>query len=498
MDSRRLITRPQLRRRQDPIDGSTTTADGAAAPTTTMATTTPAPGSTIATTTSAPAADTPTTTEAPLTTTPATTSAPPAATTTTTDAVPTTTEAVPSTTTTPATTGEPVPSTTTTNAQTSTTVDDNVPPGSTTTSTSAASTTAARSQSTFLVTYTSVITNQDGRLSTQTSVSSSSTPVPTAGVGSSSNTGRTWGIVGGVAGGVVLLIAIVFVVYRLTQRRFSNLDEADDNIKWPELLPGGQEVSAQTSTLNPLGTRRTDGAGVGDDGDEDEFGDDLKDARSASHYENGAGSGAGGVVGLVPNTFRHSTASQEYLVGASGARSPSQGFVNYDAAPHVYPPPAAAHTFSQFGSPAPSYHSGFGGAGPSDFYHQQLQHYDPSREELVGAERYSPLRGTTPPQDQFNDLAITGSPGITVGERPLSIQSASSMYGSAQSHARTDSNGYRGANEAVITGFSPLHGQTPVNGAMGMRNNGATSPSMSAHYYNGSRSPSPIGRQIPF
>lgn len=51
------------------------------------------------------------------------------------------------------------------------------------------------------------------------------------------------------------------MIYRMTQRRFSNLDENLDEIKWPELQPDGQTVSAGLSTLNPAATRRTGGAG---------------------------------------------------------------------------------------------------------------------------------------------------------------------------------------------------------------------------------------------
>lgn len=56
--------------------------------------------------------------------------------------------------------------------------------------------------------------------------------------------------------------AIIFIVWRCTQRRFSDLDDSGQEIKWPELQPEGQTISAQASTLNPLGTRRTGGAGI--------------------------------------------------------------------------------------------------------------------------------------------------------------------------------------------------------------------------------------------
>ncbi|KDE07753.1 hypothetical protein, variant 1 [Microbotryum lychnidis-dioicae p1A1 Lamole] len=92
------------------------------------------------------------------------------------------------------------------------------------------------------------------------------------GSGSGSN---TWAIVGGVVGGIVLLASAIFIVYRLTQRRFSSLEDEGAEIRWPELNPDGQEVSANTSTLYPLGTTRTGGAGIEMESDKSEWGDEM-------------------------------------------------------------------------------------------------------------------------------------------------------------------------------------------------------------------------------
>lgn len=75
--------------------------------------------------------------------------------------------------------------------------------------------------------------------------------------------------------GVVLLIGAILILWRCTQRRFDNLDQDVDEIKWPELQPDGQTVSAGLSTLNPAATRRTGRAGIEMEKDEgSEWGDD--------------------------------------------------------------------------------------------------------------------------------------------------------------------------------------------------------------------------------
>lgn len=118
-----------------------------------------------------------------------------------------------------------------------------------------------------LVTYTSLFTNSDGSVGTSTGTVLTPSSVPIKNDSSSSSTGKTWGIVGGVVGGVIVVGALVFVVYRMTQRRFASLDNDDLEIKWPEL-----QGDNATGTLKPLDTHRTDGAhGVGDDG-ETEYG----------------------------------------------------------------------------------------------------------------------------------------------------------------------------------------------------------------------------------
>lgn len=81
----------------------------------------------------------------------------------------------------------------------------------------------------------------------------------------------------------MLIVALVFLVWRLSQRRFSESDETEDEIKWPELQPEGQTIAAGASTLNPLGTRRTGGAGIEmGERDHSEWGGDDEDRSFGS------------------------------------------------------------------------------------------------------------------------------------------------------------------------------------------------------------------------
>lgn len=168
---------------------------------------------------------------------------------------------------------------------------------------------AAPDSSVVLVTYTSVITNADGSVSTNTGVSSSALPTNLANADSSdggiSSTGKTLAIVGGVIGGVVLIGAIVFIVWKLSQRRFADLDDTVNEIKWPELNPDGQTVSSHAATLNPLATRRTGGAGIEMKGDgTDSEWDDAASVNRFAAVSSGdvvyGGPGAGASYNYMP------------------------------------------------------------------------------------------------------------------------------------------------------------------------------------------------------
>ncbi|GAA6063731.1 hypothetical protein JCM10212_001632 [Sporobolomyces blumeae] len=196
---------------------------------------------------------------------------------------------------------------------------------------------SSSSMSTVLVTFTSTFTNPNGSVGTSTGTTASASAVPIK-QNDSSHAGRTWGIVGGVVGGVIVVAALAFVVYRCTQRRFGDLDD-DAAIRWPELQPDGQTVSTNTSTLKPLDTHRTGGAGIGDDGDE---WDD-----SEPFMGGGAGAGMGDrrqSSGTLLSMSQNREASYEQLAMVDqGGYASQQPHGHYDpflgASSAPYPPP---------------------------------------------------------------------------------------------------------------------------------------------------------------
>ncbi|KAM0791928.1 hypothetical protein ACM66B_004182 [Microbotryomycetes sp. NB124-2] len=238
------------------------------------------------------------------------------------------------------------PSTTTTTSSTTTTVSTTTSTTEEETSTSSATSAAASVSTTtrpsaVVVTITSLRTNSDGSTRTMTSMSSSMlVPSSASGSSSSSNTGRTWGIVGGSVGGAVVLAAALFILWRCTQRRFSDLDNHDGDIKWPELQPDGQEVISGLATINPQKTRRTGGAGVMDD-DEDE---DEWDEKMHNSSVNGR------VIGAGYDRPHSSMTPYDGEYDPYGAQSQQQFYDPYMPPEHsqhqpVYPPSPARSPF---------------------------------------------------------------------------------------------------------------------------------------------------------
>ncbi|KAF8519550.1 hypothetical protein JB92DRAFT_1988354 [Gautieria morchelliformis] len=160
-----------------------------------------------------------TTTSAPLTSNPVVTSAPTTTTTTSAQTRPATTTSASSTT---------AAASSTTAASTS----------STSTPTTATSSSSSPS-STEVVTSASVSTDAQG---VQTTVIVTNTPSPASATASPSSTStsqdssvRPGTIIGlSVAGGIAALAIIGFIIWKLTRKRFADLD-TDEAIKWPEL-----------------------------------------------------------------------------------------------------------------------------------------------------------------------------------------------------------------------------------------------------------------------
>ncbi|GAA5995046.1 hypothetical protein JCM5350_004223 [Sporobolomyces pararoseus] len=246
----------------------------------------------------------------------------------------------------------------TTNSPTATTPTASVPTTSSASSefsaSSASSDSSASSSSlsTFEVTFTSTFTNADGSVGVSTGTLQSASAVPIK-QNNSSNAGKVWGIVGGVVGGIVVILAGAFLIYRMTQRRFSNLDDNIDEIRWPELSPDSQTVSTNTSTLRPLDTHRTGGAGIGDDGDD-------WDSSEPFMAPGGAGGGAGGDRRFSSGTLLSMSqnahdASYEQLAMVDQGGYPSQQsqghydpFLGPSSAP--YPPPQNVYPPSPYNS----------------------------------------------------------------------------------------------------------------------------------------------------
>jgi hypothetical protein len=156
--------------------------------------------------------------------------------------------------------------------------------------------------------------------------------------------------------GVIVVAAIVFVVFRMTQRRFSSLDnDADASaIRWPELAEDGL-VSGNTSTLKPLDTHRTGGAGIGDDGEESQWGGDM--GTGSIYGGDGAGHGRNPSQGtlLGYGAMQHARqASYEQLAMADGGGAFAQQ--HYDPfAGQGYPSGAGGYGMAY--PPPPSHHN---------------------------------------------------------------------------------------------------------------------------------------------
>jgi hypothetical protein len=290
-------------------------------------------------------------------------------------------------------------------------------------------------------------------LSTQTSVSASASGLPgnkaADNNGGSSNTGRTWGIVGGVAGGVVLIALIVWVVYRCTQRRFNELDNVNDEIKWPELQPDGQEVSASTSTINPLGTHPTGKAGVGDD-------DGSEDGHAA------IATGGRMSLGNANSLYHARQVSYEQLGMADfAATAPNYDpYLGQSAAPYpapqiIYPP----HPL--IGSPAPTYYS------PRSEYQESFQ-------AGSGSQYDSPPHSQQEHQQSSADLY-----------RGDSLRSVYSTPDDYEEHLQANASAGSGPFAAMPVQLhrDPFAAPSPraISPASSRRGAGAASPLMSEH-----------------
>ncbi|KNE96568.1 hypothetical protein PSTG_10127 [Puccinia striiformis f. sp. tritici PST-78] len=133
----------------------------------------------------------------------------------------------------------------------------------------ASSANAAQQPYSSIVIVTITRTGSDGSVYTAVTSAYTAVPRPSAAANNNnSNSGdsssSTWAIIGGIVGGLAGIGAVVFIVFRCTQRRFSDLDDEDVAIKWPELVNRADDPS----TLNPHAARPGVGHGIGEDDDQ--------------------------------------------------------------------------------------------------------------------------------------------------------------------------------------------------------------------------------------
>ncbi|SDA02953.1 BZ3500_MvSof-1268-A1-R1_Chr11-1g03233 [Microbotryum saponariae] len=225
-----------------------------------------------------------------------------------------------------------------------------------------------------VITVTSIVTNPDG----STSIAAVVNPAATADSATSrttsggSSASRTYAIIGGVLGSVVGLLLLLILLYKLAQHRgwggdgrlgrFINepfgAGPNGKEIKWPELQPDGQTVSTGLATLNPMGTRKTGGAGIsmGEKDDEDEFLDNEEEELSGNgswdeiKMPDGSivrrpSTKCGGVGGAAIQRSVTGSMSSHYTVG--GANGPGSRTSHYDS----YRSPSPAMSFHRPQSP---------------------------------------------------------------------------------------------------------------------------------------------------
>lgn len=244
----------------------------------------------------------------------------------------------------------------------------------------ATSTQSVQPHSSSVIYLTITATGSDGNIYTSVSSTASAVPVQTGlssgGGGGGSSSGGTWAIIGGVVGGLAALAAVIFIVFRCTQRRFSELDDEDVAIKWPELVNRADD----SSTLNPLAARQAAGHGIGDDGDDEKpsvsphqglysdhsYAPDLSRGNTGQSTMFSNGSYQGG-----PGGYGERQAYYDPYLGTSSAPQPFPPSIPYDQQQHpAYPPlgPSAPYsTVHRTASPGPGqeadpYQMSWGGA----------------------------------------------------------------------------------------------------------------------------------------
>lgn len=150
-----------------------------------------------------------------------------------------------------------------------------------------------------------------------------------------------------VVGGVAVIGALIFLWMKFGGKRFSDYQDEDHDIKWPELKAEGDAAA-----LQPLPARRTGGAGFDmgnefDDGQEGdthsmaEYGAKGRDSMAGSTTALNAGVGAGAAAvygsGMEGNYHDESpSATNHYSQPVAGYYDPYSGYPAGQSQ-HFYP-----------------------------------------------------------------------------------------------------------------------------------------------------------------
>lgn len=202
-------------------------------------------------------------------------------------------------------------------------------------------------------------------------------------------------------GGVVALAAIIFIAWKLSQRRFSAIDDEPD-IRWPEL-------QQDAASLNPAGTHQTGGAGF-----------EMGERRASDEWD-----ARGPFLGAGTDDGRGSPAMYSSVALAEGGGY-ADGRPSYDpylgAPANAYPPQHAQNGYyNPYGQQAFSESQGYVGggapaylAGGTDPYADEKEDVAPvtaqqapsvdNRRQSTAASHYSLGRDATSPPTRSDTL----------------------------------------------------------------------------------------------
>ncbi|KAH8924616.1 hypothetical protein BT69DRAFT_61675 [Atractiella rhizophila] len=318
-------------------------------------------------------------------------------------------------------------STTSSDTSTSTTTSSS---SSTTSSSTDTSTKTKEKTTSFSTPVVTVVVTENG---STFSTGVPGTPVPQDGEGNGGKGGgsssKTWIIIGAVVGGVVVLAGALLLIFRLSQKRFSNLDDDDGGaIKWPELIRDGD-----SSTLNPMVARRREGAGV----EMSEVGSTRNSMEGDSLH---GSSKAGGAMDLSRNqsTMSHGTMGYPPNQGGQYYDDPNQRFYDPYLGPGGAPPTGyPAQIYRNGPSPPP-------GHQPHPSLSQQPQYIPPSN---TSYDAHNPYAGTAEPYDRAGAASPANSQQgfqsarSSLGFNP-NMQPQYGGPGQAQAHYGAGDDGY--------------------------------------------------------